>query len=99
MRYIAAMKTSTIPSVRVEPEFRAQMEQVLGKDESLSQFVEAAVRQSVRLRMDQADFVARGLSSLAKAKESMAYIEADEVVARLGKKLASAKARHSASRR
>ena len=38
------MKSSVIPSVRVAPEFRAQLEQVLHEDESLSAFVEAAVR-------------------------------------------------------
>lgn len=99
MRYIEAMKSTTIPSVRVEPEFRQQMEQVLAENESLSQFVETAVRNSVRQRMDQAEFVARGLRSLAKAKKSSEYVEADEVVARLRKTLAAAKARRTASHR
>lgn len=93
MRYIAEMKTSTIPSVRVAPELREQMEKVLGEDESLSQFVESAVRHSVRQRIEQADFVARGLRSLEQAKKTGDYAEADDVVAGLRKKLASAKAR------
>lgn len=86
------MKTSTIPAVRVEPQLREQIEQVLGEDESLSQFVENAVRHTVRQRIDQAEFVARGLRSLQKAKRTGDYIEADEVVAGLRKKLAAAKA-------
>lgn len=86
------MKTSTIPSVRVEPELREQIEQVLGEDESLSQFVENAVRHSVRRRIEQAEFVARGLRSLEKAKRSGDYVEADEVVSSLRKRLATAKA-------
>ena len=93
MRYIVVMKTSTIPSVRVEPELREQMEQVLGEDESLSQFVENAVRNTVRQRVEQAEFVARGLRSLAHARETGDYVEADEVLAGLRKKLASARAR------
>ncbi|MDM0068154.1 YlcI/YnfO family protein [Variovorax sp. J31P207] len=87
------MKTSTIPAVRVEPQLREQIEQVLGEDESLSQFVENAVRHSVRQRIEQAEFVARGLRSLQKAKRTGDYLEADEVVASLRKKLAIAKAR------
>ncbi|HRM54118.1 MAG TPA: YlcI/YnfO family protein, partial [Ottowia sp.] len=61
------MKSSVIPSVRVAPEFRAQLEQVLHEDESLSAFVEAAVRDSVQQRLNQADFVQRGMASLAEA--------------------------------
>ena len=75
------------------------MEQVLGESESLSQFVETAVRNTVRRRMDQAEFVARGLKSLAKARESSDYLEADEVVGRLRKALAAAKQRQPASGR
>ena len=33
------MKTATIPSVRVEPEFRAEVESVLVEGETLSEFV------------------------------------------------------------
>jgi TolA-binding protein len=87
------MKTSTIPAVRVEPQLREQIEQVLGEDESLSQFVENAVRESVRQRIEQAEFVARGLRSLQKAKRTGDYLEADEVVAGLRQQLAAAKAR------
>ena len=87
------MKTSTIPAGRVEPQLREQIEQVLGEDESLSQFVENAVRHSVRQRIEQAEFVARGLRSLQKAKRTVDYVEADEVLAGLRKKLAAAKAR------
>ena len=38
------MKTATIPSVRVEPDFRAEVEAVLADGETLSEFVEASVR-------------------------------------------------------
>lgn len=93
------MKTATIPSVRVDPEFRDEVEQVLGKDESLSQFVEAAVRASVRQRKDQAEFMARGLSSLANARKSGEYFDAGEVMRRLRMKLGSAKARRASPSR
>ncbi|MEJ8854809.1 YlcI/YnfO family protein [Variovorax robiniae] len=87
------MKSATIPSVRVATELRAQIEQVLGEDESLSSFVETAVRNTVRQRMEQADFVARGMRSLAKARKSGQYIEADEVLEGLAAQLAEARSR------
>lgn len=91
------MKTAAIPSVRIEPEFRDEIERVLGEGESLSQFVEAAVRAAVHRRQDQAEFVARGLSSLARAKKSGEYFDADEVMRRLRQKLSAAKARKASS--
>ena len=44
LRYTGTMKTTTIPSIRVEPDFRAEVEAVLADGETLSQFVEASVR-------------------------------------------------------
>ncbi|MDN6882535.1 YlcI/YnfO family protein [Variovorax sp. CAN2819] len=94
------MKTATIPSVRVEPEFRDEVERVLGEGETLSQFVEAAVRACVLQRKSQAEFVARGMKSLASARRSGEYVEAGEMMQRLRTKLESAtKKRQDAVRR
>lgn len=87
------MKTATIPSVRVEPEFRAEVESVLAEGESLSEFVEASVRAGVERRRVQAEFVARGLRSRDEAKRTADYVDADVVVARLQHKLDAALAR------
>jgi predicted transcriptional regulator len=95
--YDAGMKTSSIPAVRVEAELRDQLEQVLHEGESLSSFVEASVRESVRRRVEQAEFIARGLASLEAAKRSGRYIPADQVVAGLQERLD--KARRKASRK
>ena len=95
LRYIAPMKTSTIPSVRVEPEFRAEVESVLAEGESLSEFVEASVRASVERRRVQAEFIARGLRSRDEAKRTGEYVEADDVVASLQRRLDAARARLS----
>ncbi|MDM0050624.1 YlcI/YnfO family protein [Variovorax sp. J22R115] len=91
------MKTATIPSVRVEPELREEVEQLLGEGESLSEFVEAAVRVAVRQRQNQAEFVARGLRSLSRARQTGGYVEADEVLRKLDSKLRATKARKSAT--
>ncbi len=50
------MKTSTIPSVRVSPELRQAAEEVLQTGETLSGFVEAAVRRNVEFRLAQKAF-------------------------------------------
>jgi Arc/MetJ-type ribon-helix-helix transcriptional regulator len=91
------MKTATIPSVRVEPELREEVEQLLGEGESLSEFVEAAVRSAVRQRQNQAEFVARGLRSLSRARQTGGYVEADEVLRKLDGTLRAAKARKPAA--
>jgi len=90
LRYIGAMKTSTLPSVRVEPELRTAVESVLFEGDTLSQFVEASVRARVERRRVQAEFIARGLRARDEAKASGDYVEADVVVARLQRKLDAA---------
>lgn len=86
------MKTTSIPSVRVEPELRAEVESLLGEGETLSQFVEASVRASVQRRRLQAEFVARGMHSLAEAGRTGDYVDADAVIDRLQRKLDTARA-------
>ena len=93
------MKTATIPSVRVEPEFRAEVEAVLAEGETLSEFVEASVRASVERRRVQAEFIARGLKSRDEARRTGEYVDADVVVANLQHKLDAARARLTKSRK
>lgn len=66
------MKTTTIPSIRVESDFRAEVEAVLAEGETLSQFVEASVRASVERRRMQVEFIARGLRSRDEARPHLA---------------------------
>ena len=90
------MKTSTIPSVRVEHALRAELESLLGDGETVSQFVEASVRTALLLRRNQSAFVARGLQALDSARRTGAYVEADAVVQKLQRKLDAARAGKSA---
>jgi predicted transcriptional regulator len=87
------MKTTTIPSIRVEPDFRAEVEAVLADGETLSQFVEASVRASVERRRMQTEFIARGLSSRDQARRTGDYVEADVVIESLQSKLDAARTR------
>lgn len=85
------MKTSTIPSIRVEPDFRAEVEAVLAEGETLSQFVEASVRASVERRRLKAEFIARGLRSRDEARRTGDYVDADVVLDGLQHKLDTAR--------
>lgn len=85
------MKTATFPSLRVEPALRHAAEEVLQEGESLSGFVEAAVRAQVRQRQEQAAFIARGLAARDRARQTGRYVSADEALKRLESRLDGAK--------
>ena len=87
------MKTATIPSLRVSPELRQAAESVLGKNETLSGFVEQAIRDNIERRKLQAEFIARGLASREEAKRSGEYYAVEDVMAGLDAMFTEAKAR------
>ncbi len=75
-----------------------EVEKLLSEGESLPAFVETAVRSAVRERQNQAEFVARGLQSLARSKQTRCFVESDEVLRRLNDKLSAANTRKAAAR-
>ena len=77
------MKTATLPSLRVDPELRKSAEDVLEAGETLSSFVETAVREQVHKRQLQEAFVRRGLTALEDARRGDAYLTSDESLGRL----------------
>lgn len=85
------MKTSTFPSLRVDPALRQAAEDVLEDGETLSSFVEKSVRAQIWQRQQQEAFIARGLASRERAHASGAYVPADEVVAGLRGRLEEAR--------
>jgi hypothetical protein len=91
LRYIAGMKTSTLPPLRVEPLLRSEAERLLRDGETLSSFIVDAVTEHVRNRAAQDEFVRRGLASGEKARRSGKYTPAVLVVAGLRRKLAHAR--------
>ena len=91
------MKTAILPSVRIEPALRTSVESLLQAGETLSGFVENAVRQTVMQRQNQAEFVARGLLSLENAKRAGEYVDVEPVLEKLAQKLAAAKSKLQAS--
>ncbi|PKO88568.1 MAG: prevent-host-death protein [Betaproteobacteria bacterium HGW-Betaproteobacteria-12] len=85
------MKTATFPPLRTTPELRQAAEQILEEGETLSSFVEQAIRESIERRQHRQEFIARGLLSRDNARQSGKYVSADNVIGRLEKMLASAK--------
>lgn len=88
LHYDEAMKDAVIPQVRVEAELRASLDAVLRPGETLTDFVEVAVRNAVEYRRVQTDFAARCEESLAEYERTGASIPAAKVVAKLESKLA-----------
>lgn len=85
------MKTATMPALRVEPELRQAAEEMLRPGETLSAFVEEALRRNVEFRRTQQEFIARGLASRDAAKKSGVYFSSDEVLAELDAIIADTK--------
>ena len=54
-------------------------------------------QETVRRRLDQAEFVRRGLASLQKARTTGKYVDADAMVTRLRAQLRQAKSRTRAT--
>jgi len=96
MRYIADMKTATIPPIRVEPQFREEMEQALEVGESMTSLVEKAVRSEVERRRTHAEFVKRGLAAIARSEAEGNWIAADVVIAKLEARLAEVRKHRAA---
>ncbi|MEK8048713.1 YlcI/YnfO family protein [Ideonella sp. DXS22W] len=81
------MKTAILPQVRVEPQLKADVESVLREGETLSDFLEATVRQAVDQRRMQAEFSARAEAAWTRFQQTAAGTPADTVVDELRTRL------------
>jgi len=84
------MKSATIPALRVEPKLRQAVERSLKSDETLSSFTEQALREEIKRRKIQDEFIARGLASRNKARQSGEYYSTEDVLSGLDSMLAKA---------
>jgi Arc/MetJ-type ribon-helix-helix transcriptional regulator len=92
-RYSDAMKSATIPPIRVEPAFRDEIENALEAGETMAALVESAVRTEVARRRDQSEFVRRGLAAIARSEAAGDWVPAEALIAKLEAKVAAARAR------
>jgi hypothetical protein len=85
------MKTSSLPPLRVEPRLREEAERLLREGETLSSFIVDAVEERIRNRLEESEFIRRGLASAKKARRSGKYTPASSVVEGLRKQLHAAR--------
>ena len=77
------MKTSTLPSLRVDPELRKAAEDILDDGQTLSSFIEEAVRHEVQRRKSRRDFLKKALAAEAEAEATGTYYSAEQVLEEL----------------
>lgn len=92
------MKTATMPALRVHPELRQTAEEILRPGETLSGFVEDALRRNVELRRAQQAFIERGLASRVAARQSGKYVPVGQVLKKLAARLERANGKTSAKK-
>lgn len=81
------MKTASFPSLRVETELREAAQSVLRQGETLTGLIETAVRETIHRRRVQDEFLARGLRSVAHAKQTGSYHPATDVHSEMQRRL------------
>lgn len=77
------MKAADLLSIRIEPQLRAELEDVLTDGESLSSFVESSVRRALETRRVLRDFDARCKAALVNHVAGGESFSSREVVAEL----------------
>lgn len=92
------MKTATLPALRVHPDVRDAVENLLEAGETLSSFVEQAVLERLERKRYQSEFMARGLLARDSAREKNHYISSEAVIADLGAMLQAAKSKKPAAK-
>ena len=83
----------TLPPLRVEPELRAEAERLLHDDETLSALMQDALKRELHRRRVEQDFIARGLASAEKARQTGEYYPAEDVLDELDAILAEVEER------
>ena len=91
------MKTAAIPTVRVSPELRQAAEDLLQAGETLSGFVEEAIKRNIEFRQAQHAFIERGLASGQAAKGSGKYVSSEKMLAKLSQRIAKTRKVRSAA--
>ena len=86
-QYTSSMKTAVIPQIRVEPELRAELESVLRQGETLTDFVEATVRNAIAFRRVQTSFHSRAQAASEEYHRTGVSVPVDTVLQRLQSKL------------
>lgn len=86
-------RSATLPPIRVAPETKTSVEAVLREGESLTQFIENAVRREAEFRVEQNAAVARAKKALRCADKGVGLIGAEDFLAGMHKRAKTAQQR------
>jgi hypothetical protein len=86
-QYTGSMKSAVIPQIRVEPELRSELESVLRQGETLTEFVEASVRNAIAFRRVQIAFHERAQAASEAYHRTGVSVPVEDVLERLQAKL------------
>ena len=81
------MKSAVIPQIRVDPELRAELESVLRQGETLTDFVEATVRDAIAFRRIQTAFHARAQAASDEYHRTGASVPVETVLGKMQSRL------------
>jgi len=81
------MKSAVIPQIRVEPELRAELESVLQPGETLTEFIEATVRNAIAFRRVQTTFHARAQAASQEYHRTGVSVPVETVLDKLQSRL------------
>lgn len=85
------MRSAALPAVRITPELKQQLEDVLADGETVSALVERAVRGEFERRVMKDEFHRRGIEAIERVEAGGAYPTAKDVLGKLEAKLQRAK--------
>ncbi len=74
-------RSATLPPIRIAPEVKASVEAVLREGESLTQFIESAVRREAEFRAEQIATVARAKKALRAADKGAGVVTVEDFLA------------------
>ena len=86
-------RTATLPPIRIAPETKASLEAVLREGESLTQFIENAVRKEAEYRTEQKAAIARARKALRAAEKGTGVMAIEEFMAGMQRRAEAAQAR------
>ena len=86
-------RSATLPPIRVAPETKASVEAVLREGESLTQFIESAVRREAEFRAEQDAAVARAKKALRSADKGVGLMTAEDFLAGMAQQVKAAQQR------
>jgi len=86
-------RSATLPPIRVAPETKASLEAVLREGESLTQFIESAVRSEAEFRAEQNAAVLRAKKALRSADKGVGLMTSEALLAGMDQRAKAAQRR------